>query len=227
MNLYPKNDQPFDEALFRNPTEEYRGAPFWSWNTKLKKSRLKEQIAVLQEMGMGGFHIHSRIGLDTEYLGRDFMEAVKFCCGQAEERHMRCWLYDEDKWPSGYGAGRVTADPKYRNRFLLFSPEYKPDGYMKQKNPQETNRLAIGGDGRLLARYEVELRNGYLESYRRLQTDENGSGNIWYAYLVIAEPSPWFNNQAYGDTLNPEATKEFIRQVHEKYREAVGDNLFQ
>lgn len=225
MNLYPKNDQPFDEALFRNPTEEYRGAPFWSWNTKLKKSRLKEQIAVLQEMGMGGFHIHSRIGLDTEYLGRDFMEAVKFCCGQAEERHMRCWLYDEDKWPSGYGAGRVTADPKYRNRFLLFSPEYKPDGYMKQKNPQETNRLAIGGDGRLLARYEVELRNGYLESYRRLQTDENGSGNIWYAYLVIAEPSPWFNNQAYGDTLNPEATKEFIRQVHEKYREAVGDRF--
>ena len=48
MNLYPKNDQPFDEALFRNPTEEYRGAPFWSWNTKLKKSRLKEQIAVYE-----------------------------------------------------------------------------------------------------------------------------------------------------------------------------------
>ena len=30
-----------------------------------------------KEMGMGGFHVHCRVGLDTEYLGEEFMADVK------------------------------------------------------------------------------------------------------------------------------------------------------
>ena len=34
--LYSKKDEKkLDMALFRNPTKEYRAAPFWSWNGKL------------------------------------------------------------------------------------------------------------------------------------------------------------------------------------------------
>ena len=33
-----------DEKLFENPTEEYRGKPFWAWNCDLDKDRLKRQI---------------------------------------------------------------------------------------------------------------------------------------------------------------------------------------
>ena len=36
---------------------------------------------------------------------------------------MLTWLYDEDRWPSGYGGGYVTKDSRYRMRFLVFSPE--------------------------------------------------------------------------------------------------------
>jgi hypothetical protein len=28
-------------------------------------------------MGLGGFHIHVRVGLDTEYMGEEFMDNVK------------------------------------------------------------------------------------------------------------------------------------------------------
>ena len=122
MKLYPQCEQKFNDSVFQNPPAEYRGTPFWSWNTKLEKNRLKEQIDIFEEMGMGGFHIHSRIGLDTEYLGTEFMDDVRFCIERAKEKGMRCWLYDEDKWPSGYGAGRVTVNPEYKNKFLLFSP---------------------------------------------------------------------------------------------------------
>lgn len=51
------------EELFKNPTAEYRGKPFWSWNGKLEKSELLRQIEVFRQMGMGGYFCHSRIGL--------------------------------------------------------------------------------------------------------------------------------------------------------------------
>jgi hypothetical protein len=36
--LYPKNALPFDTDLFKNPTSEYRGAPFWAWNCALDRT---------------------------------------------------------------------------------------------------------------------------------------------------------------------------------------------
>ena len=54
-------------------------------------------------MGFGGFHIHSRIGLKDEYLGKKFLEAVKHCHSYACEKGMQVYLYDEEEWPSGYG----------------------------------------------------------------------------------------------------------------------------
>ncbi|MCI7381084.1 MAG: glycosyl hydrolase [Hungatella hathewayi] len=225
MKLYPQSEKEFSDSVFQDPPAEYRGTPFWSWNTKLEKGRLKEQIGVFEEMGMGGFHIHSRIGLDTEYLGTEFLEDIRFCIDYAKEKGMRCWLYDEDKWPSGYGGGRVTVNSGYKNKFLLFSPERKPDGYMRQREPKELNRLAVAGEGRLIARYNVILKNGRLFEYQRLSDIDGDTGNTWYAYLVIAEESPWFNNQSYVDTLNKKAIQEFVNQVHKRYYDAFGDEF--
>ena len=62
--LYPKNQsESLSDSLFKNPTSEYRGTPFWSWNCRLDKELLARQIACLQNMGFGGFHMHSRTGM--------------------------------------------------------------------------------------------------------------------------------------------------------------------
>lgn len=222
MNLYPNSNKNFEKKAFENPPREYRGAPFWAWNTKLSKKRIKEQIEILKEMGMGGFHIHSRIGLDTEYLGEEFLEDVRYCAELAEKNGMRCFLYDEDKWPSGYGGGRVTVQRKFANQFLLFSPEKKPDGFMEQKTPKQITRLPVSGEGKLLARYQVVLENGRLQNYRMLRQDEPDSCADWYAYQVTSSPSPWFNNQPYVDTLNPKAIQKFLQVTYERYENAVG-----
>ena len=46
--LYDKNrKQPtLDRELFKNPTAEYRGTPFWAWNCDLQKEELCSQIVV-------------------------------------------------------------------------------------------------------------------------------------------------------------------------------------
>jgi len=227
--LQPKGK--FNVEVFKNPTKEYRGAPFWGWNGKLDKQILAEQIDVLKEMGFGGFHIHSRIGLATEYLGEEFMDCVKFCNEYAKSKDMLCWLYDEDKWPSGYGGGMVTENPEFAARYLLFSPNYL-EGHYDCGHPMRC-RLTDSGEAVLRAKYHVQLENGKLVSYRRLDTEkesepdmhEVNSGEVWYAYEVIGDKLPWFNNQAYVDVLNPKAIQYFVEKVYEKYKQVLGEDF--
>ena len=44
--------------------------------------------------------------------------------------------------------------------------------------------------------------------------------------MEYASADPWFNNQAYSDTLNPEAIDEFIELTHEAYYKSVGSYLW-
>jgi hypothetical protein len=90
--LYPGRHSEFNHDFFRNPTAHYRGAPLWSWNCKLDIPQLREQLGHLNEMGMGGAHIHSRTGLEDEYLGTTFFEAVKESIKTAKEKGMLTWL---------------------------------------------------------------------------------------------------------------------------------------
>ena len=83
--LYKNNKKEFSDELFKNPTAEYRAAPFWAWNTTLSKELLTEQIEYLKEMGFGGFHIHSRSGMSTEYLSDKFMTLVSACVEKAKK----------------------------------------------------------------------------------------------------------------------------------------------
>lgn len=226
--LYPRNREPsLDPDLFAHPSAEYRGTPFWSWNTKLNEEQLLRQIDTFAEMGLGGFHIHVRTGLDTEYLGPEFLRVVKSCVAKAQDKGLLAWLYDEDRWPSGYAGGLVTADPALRARHLLFtcrSYEEDPGGTAVAASFVQANRT---GNGRLLGRYEVTLENGFLADYRRLRDGESAreGRTLWYAYLETALPTTWFNHQAYVDTLNRKATERFIETTHRLYESAVGDHF--
>lgn len=123
FDLFPQSRKEFSDGLFANPTSEYRGTPLWSWNTKLDEDQLMRQIDNLQEMGLGGFHMHSRVGLDTEYMGEEFMDLVKKCVERAKEKKLLAWLYDEDRWPSGAAGGLVTKDDdSFRARHMLITP---------------------------------------------------------------------------------------------------------
>ena len=95
--IYDKNRKSpaLDRALFKNPTAEYRGTPFWAWNCDLQKDELCRQIDVFKEMGLGGFHMHCRDGMSTTYLSDGFMGLVKACTDHAKENEMLAWLYDE------------------------------------------------------------------------------------------------------------------------------------
>lgn len=83
--LYKKNYlSTLSDELFRSPTSEYRAAPFWAWNCKLEEDELLRQIEIFHEMGFGGFHMHVRTGMDTEYLSDEFMHLIRSCTDKAK-----------------------------------------------------------------------------------------------------------------------------------------------
>lgn len=121
--MYQKSkEESLTRELFQNPTNEYRGAPFWAWNQALSPEVLVRHIDYFKEMGIGGFHMHCRTGLDTPYMGEEYKECVRACVEKAKSEGMYAYLYDEDRWPSGAAGGKVTKDVEYRSRYLVFTP---------------------------------------------------------------------------------------------------------
>ena len=72
-------------AGFQEPGAAFRAKPFWSWNGDLKKEELIRQIHVMKEMGFGGYFMHSRTGLKTEYLGEKWFDLTNACAASAIE----------------------------------------------------------------------------------------------------------------------------------------------
>ena len=222
--LYPRNQEPtLSEELFRCPGSEYRGTPFWAWNCRLEREELLRQLDILKQMGMGGAHMHVRPGMATPYLSDEHMALIKACVEKCREENMLAWLYDEDRWPSGAAGGLVTKDPKYRQRMLLWTA--RPYGSVEEQaqNYEMSGGAGRSGQGTLLACYDVILdENGCLQSAERIDTDGAAAGRKWYAYVETPLPNPWFNDQTYVDTLNPEAMRKFIAITYERYLQTVG-----
>lgn len=233
--LYPKTkESTLSKELFENPTSEYRGAPFWAWNCKLEREELLRQIDVLREMGFGGFHMHVRSGMGNEYLGEEFMSLVGDCTSKAKKEKMLAWLYDEDRWPSGFAGGFVTKEKKYRRRYLLFTKtpytqeELAQDPvYKKNESEMDMHRGRRGGQEKtLLARYDVCLdADDCLAGYRRLAQGERAQGAEWFLYAETQRCGGRYNGQTYVDTLSKEALERFVEITYEAYRKKVGDEF--
>ena len=98
----------------------YRCIPFWSWNDELDPDELVEQVEWMNENGVGGFFMHARGGLTTEYLGEKWFECIKACSEKAQELGMEAYAYDENGWPSGFAGGKLLEDIENHDRYLTY-----------------------------------------------------------------------------------------------------------
>ncbi|UCC65022.1 MAG: hypothetical protein JSV36_08290, partial [Anaerolineae bacterium] len=191
-----------DVQLFRDPPKPYREVPFWSWNDDLDPDELVRQIALMDEGGWGGFFMHARVGLRTPYLGRRWMACIRACVDAARERGMGAWLYDEDKWPSGFAGGlSVAGDPVYREQYLVCKVDNRP--------ALLAERIAT------FSAREVEgrLTNVRPDDAPRLTGETDRVVQLYTQTMPLGQA--WFNDYAYLDLLNPEAVRAFLDSTHE------------
>ena len=201
-------------SQFLQPSAAYRGKPFWSWNGELQKQELLRQVHIMQQMGMGGFFMHSRSGLITEYLGDEWFDLINACADEADKIGLEAWLYDEDRWPSGTAGGLVTENPLYRAKFMRLTTVEAADFQWSDN---------------IVAAFACHLEDQSFSACRRLSIDtppEHFTGQTILVFTLeeMAKQS-FYNGFTYLDTLKREATDKFIEITHQAYKERCGDRL--
>lgn len=200
------------------PPMAHRPVPFWSWNGNLEQEELDAQVEGFKDQGMGGFMMHVREGLETPYLGDEFMARVKDTVAKAKAEGMQAWLYDEDRYSSGMGGGlvgRLGGDA------------------VRAKALSLTVSRSLELDESVCAAYIASVSGDELRSCVRLKDQETDVDCRELAqdevYLTlrrhVAAPNEWCHGDTYPDALNPEAARLFIETTHEKYKAAVGDEF--
>ena len=199
---------------FTNPGNEYRGSPFWAWNGKLEVDELRQQIRYMHKMGVGGFFMHSRVGMATDYLSPKWFECIKACIDEAEKLNMQAWLYDEDRWPSGAAGGLVTANPEFRARKIIC------------EELNDASKVKIGVDTLVL--YLAEINDNKAKNFEKLDAvpaSISTGKTLIHFYIEAEQISSWYNGQTYLDTLNYDAVDKFIEVTHEAYLKEIGDEF--
>lgn len=223
--LYEKNkEKSLSPKLFRDPTSEYRGTPFWAWNCELSPELLKKEIEYMKDMGFGGFHMHPRVGMSTPYLTDEFMDLVGDCVEKARDEKMLAWLYDEDKWPSGYAGGYVTKNIENRQKYLFLTDVPYNDGTLVTEEDKVIARDDVPTyKYDLMTCFDVILDEEYfLKSYKKISLADKAEGKKLFVYVEYSGNDPWFNDQAYCDTLSKPVVEEFLRSTHERYKARFG-----
>ena len=215
-----KPASPSLEQTFLSPPAQLRGVPFWAWNCKVTEEKIERQAAYFRQMGMGGAMVHPRTGMDTPYLSEEYLRLVRYAEEKLRENGLSCWLYDEERFPSGVAGGIVTRNARYRARYIVLC-DHPLAGYCENKAAFDRAVNALEKPkGYFLCDYQISLENGFLSSYKKLP-----NGGNCHAYVELMEESPWFNGETYVDVFNPQAIDAFLRVTHEKYREALNGHF--
>ncbi|NOZ48999.1 MAG: hypothetical protein GXP37_02985 [Chloroflexi bacterium] len=198
---------------FLNPNKVYREITFWAWNDELDANELRRQVASMDDAGLGGFFMHAREGLRTSYLGSKWMACVRVCVEEAKKRGLSAWLYDEDRWPSGFAGGlSVAPEPEHRMKALVCKVDNKP----ALISERVAAFVAREEHGRL-----CDMRP--LERTEMPEMDSEDDRLIQFYVRTAPLGNPRFNGYTYLDLLNPDAVRYFLETTHEVYAREFAD----
>lgn len=220
-------EESLNPTVFENPGVEYRPVPFWGLNDDLDDETLRAQIREMADKGWGGFFTHARYGLETPYLGHEYMDRMRTVVDEARGQGLQAWIYDEHPFPAGTAGGLVTGrDPALRHKVLVMRLH---------------NRLTPISDEESLGYFGVTLdADGIPTEVRPIEDPEGDRGDEHhYAHFYLwTEPlhqghQPGFSNYddniihgfASSDNLNPAAAAKFIEVTYENFEKAVGDEF--
>ncbi len=214
-------------GIFQNPGNAYRGKPFWSWNGELDEKELIRQVGVMREMGFGGFFMHSRSGLITEYLGDEWFRLINAVADEGARQGMEVWLYDEDRWPSGSAGGKATEDVRYRMKSVyVYERAAAPYISGETELPECDYMFAarLGADGYTMSDY-IQFKPGEATADVFARLTGEGEDKLLEMRIQPDEPSSNYNGNTYLDTMNVEAVDKFIELTHEQYLKRCGKRL--
>lgn len=214
-----------------DPDNKYRSIPFWSWNDKLDQDELRRQINAMHQAGIGGYFMHARGGLLTEYMGDEWFDCVRACIDEGRKLGMHSWAYDENGWPSGFGDGMVNGRGlDYQQKYLRFKEvpagEDSPDHVIAYYEPGTCKMLADpAGDQDVVCAY-FDVNKYYVDTLDGMVIDEFLEV-IYEKYSDRLEGVDWSELAGFF-TDEPQVSRNGIPWsfiYEESYKEHYGEDL--
>ena len=237
-------------ANFKAPPHEYGAIqPFASWNGPNPKEVRERIVRDFDQLAANGvFVVNLSPGRgEPKYLSAEHMDQVKFTVQEAAKRGMRLWIQDESDYPSGFAGGNISrlypqlgmqgivADIRVRvvpgqtltmpappDTLAIFATKTSTDQQI-----QGVINIPVPANGQLKWTVPAE---GSTPNEPRLSWEV-----VFVRHVYVSSPTRNFNREdgtrakdalySLIDYLDPEATRAFLKTVHETYRQAVGDQF--
>ncbi len=210
--------------VLENPPPEYRPFPFLVLNDEYRGAaaikRIQHLIQALKQVGYGGFFVHPRPGLITEYLAEEWFTLVDCCLTEAKKQGMSVHIYDENSYPSGFAGGHVPAKhPESRVRYLKY--------YILRGIPDISRGDEIFSAYRLLNDNPLQLGERITEEELAIWTQDQhiavaqkprAKDPVVVFYMNQMQPHPWHGEFPYVSLVDPKVAPAFLESTHEQYR---------
>jgi hypothetical protein len=238
-------------ANFKAPPHEYGAIqPFASWNGNDPaevRARIVRDFDRLAANGIFVVNLSPGRGA-PKYLSPEHMEQVKFTVQEAAKRGMKLWIQDESDYPSGFAGGFISKlYPQLGMQGIVadIHVHVVPGQTLTMPVPPDTLAImALETAGADQSLHNVIPIPVPADLQLKWVTPAEGSTPnepryswevVFVRHIYVSSPTRNFNREdgtrakdalySLIDYLDPEATRAFLKTVHETYRQAVGDQF--
>ncbi len=224
-------------ANFPKPPRE-SGTIHWAiWGGQVTKDRILSDLERMEANGAYIIMINNSRGLRPKYFSPEYLELVKFTVVECKKRGMKVWIENDAGYPDGMAGGIISRDyPQLGMQALVADARYSVAAGQTLKIPVPpdtvgilaytraagvTTPLPLPASGQFQwtapnpgVSEVVFVRHVYRSSPTRYTNREDGTADKDSVYSLI-------------DYLDPEATRVFLKSIHEVYERLVGDEFGQ
>ena len=197
---------------FVEPSNEYRPAPLYVWNTTITRELIDRTMSDLKDKGFGGVFVHPRPGMITEYLTDEWFDLFRYTLDKGKQLDINTWIYDENSYPSGFAGGHV--------------PAQMPNSYDQGKGLKLSKVEQLP---ETVSQYFLCLKkedDGTFTDITAKVNDEVGKKGNYYLFMKTYDgKSPWTGGFSYVDLLYSGVTQKFIDLTFSGYERVAGDEF--
>src|SRR3954454_13717183 len=167
-----------DEARFASPPSDSRPTLLWFWNGTVTPDLVDRQLADMRAQGIDEvlvFPFDTR-NLRPVFFSEDWFDLIEHTLREAQANGMHVWLFNDDFFPSGRGAGLVVKE----------HPDLRPDGISRRTRIVEGGKPVPLNDANADAGLQVQDGRLVVDAAGRQGVTLLKDGAGWQDYDVTA-----------------------------------------
>ncbi len=227
----PSRSTHLQEIISGKEIRDYLFPLFWQHGEG--EEILRNEIRQMHEKGMAGFVVESRPHPD--FLGAGWWRDLAIIIDEAKQRSMTIYIFDDQKFPSGFAAGRVKEQhPEFlkvylaerhldtwgpqKEHYFLIKPWLKKDEVLIAVCAAQLNEKDAGYKAETLTDLTGHVKEGRL--------DWDVPPGVWRIFIFVkTRDGGELSTRDYINPIDPHAVRALISVVYQPHYEKLGEEF--